>query len=386
MSSKHFSWLLAATLVIGIVVALLPERTSKDSEFEAQPLLPDLAGQVNELELVQVVGAGNVTLATLQRQDNSWVVEEFQGYTANWPQLRELLAALAKARIVEPKTSNPEYFSRLGVSDVANADSKAVQLQLKGKQLDLRVLVGNAAEGREGQYVRLPGGDRAFLIDQKLDIPAEAKDWLQRDIVNISDAEVVEFELQHSDGAVIKASKASADDEDFVLQDIPEGREVSSSWSVNSIANALSNLQLDAVAAADTVDFTAATKFRLLTADGLEVLAELVEVEEQDWLRLSASVHESEATKAIAELVQNLEEVPALADEEGVTETAASDAANTEADAEAEPAEATEGAAQQRAEEINRRVHGWAYVIPSFKADSINKRLNDLLKPLPESE
>ena len=63
------------------------------------------------------------------------------------------------------------------------------------------------------------------------------------------------------------------------------------------MANALSNLQLDSVAAADTLDFSAAKQFRLLTADGLEVLAELIEVEEQDWLRLSASRYSLEAAE-----------------------------------------------------------------------------------------
>lgn len=391
MSSKHFSWLLAVTLVIGALVILLPVRTGKDSEIEVQTLLPGLAEQVNNIDEVQVITAGNKTVATLQRKDDRWVVAEFQDYAANWTVLRKLLAALAEARIIEPKTANPEYFSRLGVSDVAGAESEATLLRLKGEQLDMAILVGNSAEGREGHYVRLADGDRALLVDQQLGLPAEAKDWLQRDIIDVSDAEVVEYSLRHADGSVIAAAKASADDDDFQLQGIPEGREVLSAWSVNSMANALSSLQLDAVAAADTLDFSAARQFRLLTADRMEVLADLIEKDEQAWLRLSARVYSGDPAVGVAGDVSGDVTEWAARAEQALIDTAGSsaavsDEAESNADAqEAEVAEEAEADVQQRVDEINQRVSGWAYAIPSFKADAMNKKLEDLLKPLAES-
>jgi hypothetical protein len=394
MSRKHFSWLLGATILLGMVVFLLPGRTSKDSEMATQALLPGLAERINQVEQVEVVRGGNETQATLQRRDNGWVVAEFGNYAADWPQLRELLASLARAEIVEPKTANPDYFSRLGVSDVSNADSKATLLRLKGGGDDVAILVGNTAEGRDGQYVRLLDGERALLIDQSLKVPAEGKDWLQRDIVNIADTEVVEVEVLHADGAQISAIKASADDTDFALQDIPEGREVLSAWSVNSMANALANLQLDSVAMAEDVDFSGATKFRLLTADGLEVLAEVAEVADpasaegstedapaatKTWLRLSAQSHE--AAKPAADDAAE----PATAGQESVDPGDSGQAADTGDSAEADSAE-TPVDATQRAEEINQRVSGWAYEIPSYKASALTKRMDDLLKALPEPE
>ncbi len=379
MSKKHFSWLLIATVLIVVVVILLPGRTGKESDIEVATLLPGLAEQVNSVDQLQVITAGEKTLASLRRQDQSWVVEEFHNYPADWPKLRNLLSALAKARIVEPKTANPEYFARLGVSDVKDEDSKAILLRLQGGKDPMAVLIGNAADDRDGQYVRLADGDRALLIDQQLDLPADAKGWLQRDIVNISDAEVVEFSVKHADGSVIEASKASADDDDFVLQGIPEGREIQSSWSVNSMANALSNLQLDAVAAVDTVDFSAATQFRLLTADGLEVLAEVTDFEEQRWLRLNAQVYTAPGAESA---------VDERAGEAAPTEIVAETEAGTSADTAAPPAAdvEAEGEAPQRAAEINQRVQGWAYAIPGYKADTMNKHMEDLLKPLPQSE
>lgn len=375
---------------------LLPGRTSKDSELGQQVLLPGLSGQVNDVDQVEVITAGNTTVATLKRQDAAWVVAESGNYPADWPQLRELLAQLARAEIIEPKTSNPEYFARLGVSDVADEDSKATLLRFSGEGVDAAILIGNAADGRAGQYVRLADGERALLIDQALKIPATAKDWLQRNIVDIADAEVVEVEVVHADGSKIKAVKASADDADFALQDIPEGREVLSSWSVNSMANALADLQLDAVAAADTVDFSQAVKFRLLTADGLEVVAEVAEVaaategsEEgtagevaaTKWLKLSASAYAAETTDAETGTAADAAGEPAAESTANPAEPAAAEeSATAAADAEEAPD------AVQRAAEINRRVSGWAYEIPSYKAEAMTKQMDDLLKALPDPE
>lgn len=392
MSKKHFSWLLIATVLIGLVVFLLPGKTGKESgsDTEVATLLPGLAEQANSINQLQVVTAGEKTLVTLRRQEQGWVVEEFHNYAADWTQLRNLLSALAKARIVEPKTSNPEYFARLGVSDVKDENSEASLLRLQSEQGQFAVLVGKAAEGRDGQYVRLADGDRALLIDQKLDLPADAKGWLARDIINISDAEVVEFSSRQADGSEIRASKASADDDDYVLQDLPEGREILSAWSVNSMANALSSLQLDAVAAADTIDFSKASQFRLLTADGLEVLADVADFDGQKWLRLNAQVYTAPGTGADDQAAET--ESTATGSEAVAAESAEVETVDAEtADAGSTPAvvddEAKAGpAAAERAAEINQRVQGWAYAIPSFKADTMNKQMEDLLKPLPQSE
>lgn len=375
MSRKHFSWLLVATLLVGVVVFLLPGPTGKESEFDVQPLFPGLAEQVNDIDLVRVIGPGNEAIATLQRKDDAWVVDEFGGYPADWAELKSVLAALAQASVVEPKTSNPDYFDRLGVVDISSNDSTATLLRLGADDAGMSVLIGDAAEGREGQYVRLEGGDRALLIDQRLNLPTTAKDWLQREIIDIADSEVVEVNISHANGESLAALKTSADDDDFVLQGIPEGREALSAWSVNNLASALSNLQLDDVSTEDQVDFSSASQFSLLTADGLEINAEVVAMDEQHWLRLSAAMREAEVVET--EEADSSDPEKLDQGEPGASEEPA-DAAAEQDDPEAET--------RLRADDINQRVNGWAYAIPAYKAEIMNKRMADVLKALPEAE
>lgn len=364
MSRKHFSWLLAVTAVVAVAVLLMPVRTGKDAGFERTPLLPGLQQQVNELDWLRVVGAGDAVIVTLQRAEDHWRVEELHGYRADWARLRSLLADLAQAQVIEAKTTNPEFYERLGVEDVAAPEAAGVRVEF-GESSELpAVIVGKRAEGRDGRYARLQGEAQSVLIDRVLDLPAAREDWLDKAIVDIADSEVVEFEIRHADGERVVARKVSADDESFQLQNVPEGREITSAWSVDSLANSLASLKLEGVAPDDEVDWGGAVRFGLVTADGLRIDIDLAtreapgggaEAAAEHWIRLQAGLYQTALESAV-------EVAPA---------------ANGEADGSS--VEDTGGAAE-RAAEINTRVSGWAYRIPQYKYDSMSKRMVDLLQ------
>jgi hypothetical protein len=360
MSRKHFSWLLATTLVVAVAVLLVPVRTGKDTGFERTPLLPELQQQVNELDWLRFVGAGDTVIATLQRADDHWRVEEAHGYRADWGRLRALLADLAQAQVIEAKTANPEFYDRLGVEDVAAAEASGVRVEFGESSGLPAVIVGKTAEGRDGRYARLQGEAQSVLIDRGLDLPAAREDWLDKAIVDIADTEVVEFEIRHADGERVLARKVSADDENFQLQDIPEGREIQSAWTVDSLANGLASLNLEAVAPEDEVGWDGAARFGLVTADGLRVDVDLArqeapEVGDEHWIRLQAGLYQT-------------------AVESGVESAPTADGESAGGRVE------DTGGAAERAAEINARVSGWAYRIPKYKYDSMSKRLDDLLQ------
>lgn len=353
MSRKHFSLLLGVTLVVALLVLLLPGKTGRESDVARTPLLPDLQEQVNQLDWLRVTGPAETVIVTLSRGDGYWQVEEANGYRADWEQLKTLLTDLTQAEIVEAKTDNPAYYGRLGVADVNQPDAGGVLIEFAEPSGLPALIVGNRSEGRDGHYVRLQDAAQSVLIDRSLEVPRDRMAWLEKEIVHVADSEVVEVELLHADGERVVARKASADDENFALQGIPEGREVQSAWSVNSLANGLASLTLDAVVPDTEIDWSGSERFGLVTADGLRMDAELVAVESvaddeasetAHWIRLQAGLYQT-------------------AVESGVT-----------------PPEEEAAETRERAETINLRVSGWAYRIPKYKYDAMTKRLNDLLK------
>ena len=349
MSKKHFSTLLLVTVVVAVLVLLVPGKTAKESAFQKHRLLPGPPTLVNDIDYVHMTGAGGVTIVTLNRRGGKWLVAESSDYRADWTVLRQLLSDLAAAEVIEGKTSNPELYSRLGVEDVDEPDAGGVLIEFAEETSLPSLIVGNKAQGREGQYVRLSGSDQSVLIDRALTVPGDMQQWLDREIIDIQERELVEISVIHPDGEQILLRKVSADDTDFDLLGIPEGREVKSNWSVNSIGGGMASLRLDAVVPESDVDWSDAVKVRVLTADGLQVSAKLVSWQEHYWVSLSASVYKPVSSGQL--------------DESGIENQA--------------PPEPTE-----RVNRIADRVSGWAYRIPQHNAEVLTKRMDDLLKPL----
>ena len=349
MSRKHFSWLLFVTFIVAGLVLMMPGKTGKESSIEQTIFLPGAAAKVNDIEWLRLTSAGNHTIATLKREGPVWVVEEASAYRADWGRLKTLLSGLSQAEVIEAKTANPDYYPRLGVEDISLADAGGVMIEFSADSKLPALIVGKSAQGRDGQYVRLLDSAESALIDRRLDVSAQRSDWLDKTVIDIADAEVVEVEINHPDGESIKAFRFSADDENFKLQDIPAGMEIKSEWNVNALAGALAALDLESVAPDDNFDWNNAIRYRLLTADGLLLESELLALNADEtaqgeyWIRLQAGLY----TTAVESSIE-----------------AVDDASETSA----------------RAEAINSRVMGWAYRIPEYTFNSMTRRKDDLLQ------
>lgn len=352
--------IVSLALVVGAIALLVPRGTETPSSVEGLSALPGLEARVNDVTRLVVVGAGEQVLATLQRGEAGWSVTELSGYPARIETLREVLGGLAEAEVMEPKTENPAYYDRLGVEPVAGEDAGGLRLDLATSDgADWSVIVGNEAPARGGHYLRLADAAGSVLARFEANIPANAAGWADTRVVDLLSAEVAEVRVTHTDGEVITARKASADETDFSLVELPDGRELKSAWSVNSLGSALSTLDFEAVRPLDDLDWSEASELRTVRFDGLVVVAHLLRSgEDGDWVRIEV-------------------ETPWI--EDGAAAASDDDAGGvgaTESDGAAEITAELE----QTAAELTERTRGWAYRIPAYKADAMVPRLADLLR------
>jgi hypothetical protein len=350
MSRKHFSWLLFLTFLVAAAVLMTPQRAGRDGPATAEALVPGLEAKVNQVSGLKVTGAGNRPVATLRRSEQAWVVVEADGYRADWERVRRLLSDLAQARVLEAKTDNPAYYGRLGVEDVGAQDAAGLLIEFEGEAGLPAVIIGNAAQSRSGQYVRLSDSAVSALADRSFDVPAERRDWLDTDVVDIGDGGVLELSIVHADGESVRIQRASVNEENFTLLDIPEGREIRSAWNVNAPANGLASLKLDDVRPDSEMDWSGALRFTLTTEGGLQIEVDGVTIPGQagddgaeHWLRLRANLFTTAVDPGTGQV-------------------------------------GDEDAAVARAAEINQRVSGWAYRVPSYKYETLSRRMEDLLK------
>ncbi|MEE4173897.1 MAG: DUF4340 domain-containing protein [Xanthomonadales bacterium] len=352
--------IVALAVVVGAIALLVPRGTERPAETQGLSAVPGLEERVNEVTRLTVTGAGEQVLATLRRGEAGWTVDELSGYPARIETLREVLGGLARAEVMEPKTDNPAYYDRLGVEPVAGEDAGGLRLDLAASDDDQwSVIVGNEAPARGGHYLRMADATGSVLARFDANIPGNAAGWADTRVVDLMSAEVAEVRVMHADGEVITASKTSADETDFTLAELPEGREIKSAWSVNSLGSALSTLDFEAVRPADGFDWTGASELRTVRFDGLVVIAHLLRTEEDgDWVRLEVETPWLEASTSVES-----------GDDAG-------DAASGEPDVNAAAAAELE----QTASALAERTRGWAYRIPGYKADAMVPRLADLLR------
>ena len=387
MTPRTVTVLTAALVVLG-AVALIAQYDPQPPAPGGGLLLPDLGGGLDQVTRVSVVGAGSAPVATLERgEDGSWSVAEKDGYPADTEKVRQTLISLAEARIVEPKTANPDFYDRLGVEGVEAEAAGGVAVTLTGAEMPVNVIVGDT-EGTSQVYVREVDQAQSFLVDRNPDVGNETTDWLATEILAIPGDRMARVTVTHPDGEVVSVSKADPDQSNFDLEDMPPDRELQYASVANVMGNVLSGLNLqDVEPRTETDEPVTVTEF--VAFDGLVITAESVERDDEPWVafraefRAPAEEPEPAADENAAANAGNEsgDEVDAVADDTEVA-TAEAEADGTDAAVVEGETGSTDVAAE--ALDLNRRLSPWRYRIASFQFDQMTRRLDDLLRDLPE--
>lgn len=340
-----------AAIVVGLVLALLVlERTDDDDAVtDVRPLLPEFKSRANDVMRVVISWPVDEEEITIRRAGDSWVVAARDDYPADVGKLRQLMIALADARIVEEKTSDPEQYEKLGVDDPADGGD-GPRILADGAGFSYEVILGDAAR-RDFRYARIPDQSTSYLIDRNPDVPESVGDWLLPEVIDISSERVRRVSISHADGDNIVIEKSAEDLTDFAVLGIPAGRELSYATVGNGVAGALSNLELEDVRARDAT--TTDTRVVYETWDGLEITADVSVADDTTWV----------AFAVVAVPVEP-----------------AADAADG-----GENQDSSRPSAASQAEELNARLSGWQYQLPDYKKNLLIRRWDDILKDADDS-
>lgn len=312
-------------------------------------LLPGLKDRINSVSSITVEAPGDDP-TTIINESGTWSVANRWDYPADIGTIREVLLALADARILEQKTSDPERYAQLGVLEPAGGgEGESTRIAVAGDDFSYDLLVGNINQG-SNRFVRRVDEAPSLLIDQNPPLPDAVSGWLRADLIDIDAANVEMVTVRHADGETINVFKSSPEETDFQVQDLPQDRELSYPTVANSIAAALSDLQLEDVRRGEPGDASATVDFE--TFDGLRIAVTVFEEEEAAWVALHTAANDP-LEAAAAETAQDSVEIPV---EDSVGKPAAVAAAT------------------------NQRLLGWQFQIPEFKLNQLTRRWDDILK------
>ena len=384
MKLKTLSILAVIAAVLIIVAVFVAQQQEPGTPPTGQPVFPELKAAINDVtELNVATQSGTITL---HRQEDMWRVKEKYDYQADFGTVRETLIGLAELTTLEPKTRKPELYEKLGLQDVDAEGSLSTGITLKDATGNTVVaaIIGNdrSAQGNRDQkemFIRKPGDPQAWLVEGRLTVEKNPTEWLDKELVQIETKRVSRMTVTHPDKTRLIVAKAKPADLDYQVANLPEGLEIQSQFTVNNIVSTVTSLSLDDVKPMSEIPFNDQPVMRAVfeTFDGLEGTVKLFRKDEKDYVKISAAFN--------AELVWKPEPETEPAPE---GESEPQDGEQTEQEAQdkkdaakpEQPRIKPEAEVKAEIEALNKRVADWVYVIPTFRADTLLKKPQDLLK------
>ena len=384
MMLKTFSTLAVIAAILILVTVFLSGREDPTPPLTGQPVFPGLQAIINNVSEMSVSTQGGII--TVHKDEKAWRVKEKHEYPADHGTVRETLIGLVELKTLEPKTRKPELYEKLGLQDVDAEGSLSTAVTLKDATGNVLadVIIGNdrPAKGKSGykeMFIRKAGDPQTWLVEGRLTVDKNPSAWLDKELVQIETKRVSRLSVTHPDKTRLVVEKGKPADLDYQVANVPEGLEIQSQFTVNNIVSTVTSLSLDDVKPASEVPFDAQPVVTAVfeTFDGLEGTVYLLRQDDKDYVRISAAFNADLIWKPVPEKESESQKQ----DNGQAGEEPDQTAQDQEAAAEPEPPTIKpEAEVKAEIEALNKRVAGWVYVIPKFRADTLLKKPQDLLK------
>ena len=384
MKLKTISTLAVIAAVLIIVAVFLAEQQKPGAPPTNQPVFPELKTVINDVtELSVTTQSGTIML---HRQEDTWRLKEKHDYPADLGTVRETLIGLAELTTLEPKTRKPELYEKLGLQDVDAEGSLSTGITLKdatGKAVAVAIL-GNdrPAQGKSGYkelFIRKVGDPQTWLAQGRLTVEKNPGKWLDKELTQIETKRVRRLIVSHPDKTRLVVEKARPTDLNYQVAHVPEGLEIESQFTVNNIVSTVTSLSLEDVKPQNEVPFDDQPVVTAVfeTFDGLQGIVQLLRIDEKNYVTVSAVFNDDLVWKPEPES----EAEPEKESESEAGKQSDVDTQDKEADTNPEqPKIKSEAEVKAEIEALNKRVGDWVYVIPKFRADTLLKKPQDLLK------
>jgi len=331
---------------------MMSRHHAPTTTLQKQTLFPGLLEKVNNVSSLVLKKQGQTL--TLSQNASTWGIEQADNYPADFGKIRETVIAVADLQILAEKTSNAELYKKLGVEDPLSENATSLQLSLldtDGNSL-AKLIVGNSrhsksSNDKDGLYVRLPDSETTLLVEGRLDVGVDVKEWFKRELFNIGANRVKSIHIAHADNSHVKLAR-DEDIGDFLMEDIPDGMEMQSNVIISRMGTILEDIFVDNVIKADKLNEVEQTVTTIKTFDGLIVTITSAEIVETNYSIFSFAGEENSDVDTDKNNEDAKEEVKTKLDP--LTE----------------------------AKNLNTVMSGWAYAIPDFKYELFVRKQEQL--------
>jgi len=385
MNRKQLFLIFGAAVVLVVLAILVGtgRKSSWQGQAGGQTLLPGFP--VNEVSSVEISGPKG-TVKLVRKDDNTWRVAERFDYPASYSTLKEFMVKISELKAAQNVKVGASQYARLdlvepgkgegaGTKVVFNGkDGKPVQTLLFGKEHTKKTeeaepnpmmgMMGGGGSWPDGRYLLLPEGNRVVLVNDTFSaVDPDPSRWLEKEFFKVSD--VKDARLSEDGKELWSVTRDSKTAELALAGNVPEGKEVDTGklGSVKTAFNwaSFTDIADPALKPADT----GMDKARVFTArdfDGFVYTVRIGKETSDGKVHVQAEV----AFDGPKERAPEAGEKPE--DKQKKDEDFAKKLKEN----------------REKAEQSNRRLKGWTYVVSKYTVDSVNKTRDEFLKDKPK--
>ncbi len=311
------------------MLSMLDFSRHEQAEEIGQIVLPQFEADVTRADRITVKTAEESY--TLSRDADEWLMEEKGRYPIKLSMLADLSEALAAMTYSREMTRDPRKFDQLGLGDpeTGGAGAHMTVWNVQNEEIvDLIVGFKN-----EGVFVRRPDETRAWAVDTISFPPLQrAARWLDLDVVQIAADNIAKVEIETGADPIYTLDAKPELPGEFVLGAPYQDKELVADYAPNAPGAAMTGFAPLDVVPMDNMHGSYTGRHRVYTHDGLVIEAELfVGDDGKFWVAFS----------------------------EGI--------------------EAETPQAQEKLDEIESRVAGWAFQISRLDYSILQTRITDLV-------
>lgn len=328
-----------AIIVTGLAVGAVWNRATELSPPSAdQAFFPQLHNHMRDVAQIQIVTKTG-TLTAKFRPDRGWILPDHHNYPASFNTVRKMIVGLTAMEIIAPKTARADWLHYIDLKAPPKGKGTRVTFRDDKGKILADVIAGKTEDigdsaGGIGLFVRHPNSDQSWLVRSVMQPDAKLADWLDSDVMDVPRARIHEVDVTPVSGPAFTVLRDKPSQGDFRVSDMPKGRVLAYDSAADNVAAAITGFTFTDVRPAKYLDFTNSARLTTKTFDGLTIRVEAVKDGADVWATVSA---EGSADKADS---------------------------------------------RKEARAINAKSAGWAYKLPSFKAEQFMTTLDSLLKPL----
>jgi len=203
MNRKQFLILLVALLVLGGASFALFWRDLSDYRASGSKIGAKLLPDLKVADVAQVELRDAKTGVTLVRKENYWVVQEREGYPADFKAISDLIIKLSDLKVVQADTIGESLLPRVELVlpgkgegagtliDIKDASGKTLQAVVLGRKV-LKKDPGNPLPAAQdgvpaGRYIRVLSGKEQVVVvnDPLTNAEAQPGKWLDKDFAKV---------------------------------------------------------------------------------------------------------------------------------------------------------------------------------------------------------